>query len=171
MNTRKKIAAAVMAIGLAFGATVSAQQPEQGDETRRAGKTARHRGMHGDFGRGGLLRMGAALNLTDAQKQFARQLMADTRKQAEPVTAELRQNRLDLQTAIKANNTTAITQLGERRGVLMGQLSTLHGKAMASFYQQLTPEQRAKADELQAKFRERAQNRVNRRAPQHQQQQ
>jgi Spy/CpxP family protein refolding chaperone len=165
MNTRHKLAAAVMAIGLAFGATATAQeqQPSPGTDDPRAGRMARHHGMRGNFGKGGMFRLfGAALNLTDAQKQFARQLMADTRKQAEPIRAQLRQNRTDLQNAIKQNNQTAITQIGERNGVLLGQLSALHGKAMASFYQQLTPEQRAKAEELQAKFKERAQNRAKR---------
>jgi Spy/CpxP family protein refolding chaperone len=95
---------------------------------------------------------GRALGLTDAQKTAARQLFSDSRTQAKPLMDQLKQNRTDMQTAIKANDTAQIATLAARQGQLSGQLAELHGKAMASFYAQLTPEQKAKADERRTQF-------------------
>ena len=154
MNLKKTITTAALAVGLATASFAAAQDGPRG------------RGHH----RGGMLaRAGAALNLTDTQKEFAKQLHADTRKQAEPIMAELRKNRQDLAAAVKANNTGAITTLTQREGDLTAQLSALRAKSMASFYAQLTPEQRAKADEMHSRMKDRANNfkerRGNRAAP------
>jgi Spy/CpxP family protein refolding chaperone len=104
----------------------------------------------------------AALNLTDAQKEFAKQLRTDTAAQTKPLRDQLRQNRQDLKAAIQSNNAGAITQLSERQGQLQGQLAAIHGKAMASFHAQLTPEQKAKLDELREQRKQRAANRMER---------
>lgn len=90
----------------------------------------------------------SALSLTDAQKATAQELFTATKTQAEPLMQQMKQNRTDMQAAIKSNNTAQISALAARQGQLSGQLAELHGKAMASFYAQLTPEQRVKADEL-----------------------
>ena len=58
--------------------------------------------------------------------------------------------------AVKANNTSAIDQLSQRQATLTAQLTALHSKAMASFYAQLTPEQKAKADEFHGRMKNRA---------------
>lgn len=110
------------------------------------------------MGAGMLQHFGAALNLTEEQKQFARQLMKDTRAQSQPLADQLRANRDELAAAVKANNTGAISQIAERQGALTGQVAALHAKSMATFYAQLTPEQKAKAEELQANRKERLQN-------------
>jgi Spy/CpxP family protein refolding chaperone len=143
MNIKKTITTAAIAVGLAT-----------------AGFAAQD-GRHGrGFGhRGGMFeRAGAALNLTDTQKEFAKQLAADTRTQAKPIMQELRQNRQDLAAAVKANNPTAINTLTQRQGELSAQLSALHAKSMASFYAQLTPEQRVKADEMHSRMKDRGNN-------------
>jgi len=110
-------------------------------------------------------RAAEALSLTDAQKQFAKQLMQDTRTQAKPIHDQLRQNRQELEAAVKSNNTAQITQLTERQATLRGQIAALRAKSMASFYAQLTPEQKAKAEEVKAqrqqRFENRRQNRQN----------
>jgi Spy/CpxP family protein refolding chaperone len=112
----------------------------------------------GGFGGGMFGRAAAALNLTDAQKQYGRQVMQDARTQAQPLREQLNQNRQELEAAIKSNNTGAITQLTERQANLRGQVAAIHAKAMASFYAQLTPEQKAKAEELKAQRQHRMQN-------------
>ena len=129
MNLRKTLTAGVLAIGLTAG--VAAAYP-QGEGLGRKGRL------------GG--RIAAQLDLTEAQKQYARDLFQQGRQEAKPITEELRKNRTELAAAVKANNTAAIQQLTERQGVLRGQLASLRAKRMAWFYAQLTPEQRAKAE-------------------------
>jgi len=144
MNIKKTITTAAIAVGLATAGFAA--------QDGRHGRGFGHRG-------GGMLeRAGAALNLTDTQKEFAKQLAADTRAQAKPMTAELRKNRQELAAAVKANNPGAISTLTQRQGELTAQLSALRAKSMASFYAQLTPEQRAKADEMHSKMKDRAKN-------------
>ncbi|HYO82711.1 MAG TPA: Spy/CpxP family protein refolding chaperone [Bryobacteraceae bacterium] len=130
MILKKTVAAAVLAIGLTIGAT--------------AAPKGNGRMMH---------RIGAELNLTDAQKQHARDLFRQGRQELEPVTTELRRNREELAAAVKANNTAAIQQLTERQGQLKAKVSAVMARNMATFYAQLTPEQRTKADQLWAKHK------------------
>lgn len=168
MNIRKTIAATALATGLVIvpviAQTAQETQPEQTWHGRKGprGMRGHHGGPAGGFMFG---RAAAALNLTDTQKEFGKQLMADTRKQSEPVRTELKQIRQDLAVAVKANNTADIDRLSQRQGQLMGQLAALHGKAMASFHAQLTPEQQQKAAEMQERMKERAKNRTKRSGP------
>jgi protein CpxP len=157
MNLYRTLGAAIVAVGLT-ASTVAAQNT-QGDTGQRPnaehGKHMRAGNRHGGqmFGR-----MAGQLNLTDAQKQYARQLMQDARTQAQPIREQLKQNRQDLEAAIKSNNTSAITQLTERQADLRGQVAAIHAKQMAAFYAQLTPEQKAKAEELKNQRQQRMQN-------------
>lgn len=150
MNIKKTIAAAALAVGLTTVGFAAQTGPH-------GASFARH-GMGGPLQGRMLERAATALSLTDTQKEFAKQLAADTKKQAEPIVTELRQNRQELASAVKANNTGAITTLTQRQGELTAQVSALHAKAMASFYAQLTPEQRAKADQMHSQRKERMQN-------------
>lgn len=162
MNLYKTLGAAVLAVGLTTSAF--AVQDNQENAGKRQWKGQR---MGAGHRAGGMMfgRAASELNLTDTQKQFAKQLMQDTRAQAKPLHEQLRQNRQELEAAVKANNTSAITQLTERQATLRGQISEMRAKAMASFYAQLTPEQKAKAEELKAqrqqRFENRRQNRQN----------
>jgi Spy/CpxP family protein refolding chaperone len=162
MNLYKTVGAAILAVGL----TTSAFAVQ--DNQENTGKQQWKRGHRmGAAQRGGMMfgRAAAELNLTHAQKQYAKQLMQDSRTQAKPLREQLKQNRQELEAAIKSNNTGLITQLTERQADLRGQISALHAKSMASFYAQLTPEQKAKAEELKAqrqqRFENRRQNRQN----------
>jgi Spy/CpxP family protein refolding chaperone len=152
MNIKQTIATAAIAVGLATAGFAAQDGP-------RGRAFGHHRG---DM----LQRAAATLNLTDTQKEFAKQLAADTRQQAAPVMKELRQNRQEIASAVKANNTTAITTLSQRQGELTAQLSALHAKSMASFYAQLTPEQKAKADDMHSRVRDRFQKRADKVRPQ-----
>jgi len=137
MNRRKIFTIAAVAAGLAV-LPVAAQRVAA---AHGAGGFA---GMHQRM----FSHVSAALNLTDAQKVTAKQLIEQTQTQATPLMQEMKQIRTDMEAAVKANNTGQIATLSGRTGQLAGQLAELHGKAMASFYLQLTPEQKAKADEL-----------------------
>jgi Spy/CpxP family protein refolding chaperone len=139
MNAMKTLGAAVVAVGLAAMPAMS-----QGFGGGMRG------GMHG-MGPGGgfgLERAATILDLTPAQKTFVEKLVADTKAAAEPITAQLAQGRQEMQAAVKSNNTGNINNIATQQGNLTGQLAGLHGKAMASFYAQLTPEQKAKFDKL-----------------------
>ncbi len=145
--TRMKtvLASAVVAAGLGI-VPVIAQQ------TGVANGTVQHHGR-----RGMLAHMGAALNLTDAQKATAKQIFADGRQQAQPVMDQVKQVRTDMEAAVKANDTAQIATLAARQGQLAGQLAEIRAKGMAAFYAQLTPDQKAKADELHQQRQNRAQ--------------
>ncbi|MBC7926360.1 MAG: Spy/CpxP family protein refolding chaperone [Bryobacteraceae bacterium] len=93
-------------------------------------------------------RMSAALSLTDAQKANAKQIFEDSKREAQPIAEQMRQVRADLEVAVKENNASAIASLSTRQGQLAGQLSEIRSRGMASFYAQLTPEQKAKAADL-----------------------
>lgn len=143
MNLRTKAAALTLAAAVAIIPAAAQHDGADRQHAHQAGSAHERQ-----FGQRMLDRAAVALSLTDAQKTAAQQIMADAKAQAEPIRAQLKQNRQDMQTAVKANNTGSISQLAARQGQLAGQLAEIHAKAMASFYSQLTPEQKTKADQL-----------------------
>jgi Spy/CpxP family protein refolding chaperone len=106
-------------------------------------------------------RMFQALNLTAAQKEHAKAIFQQARDADKPIRSQMRQNRDAIAAAVKADNQAQIAQLSAERGKLMGQLTTTRTEAMAKFYRELTPQQRAKTDQMhqraQARMRERMQ--------------
>lgn len=100
-------------------------------------------------------RMMNALDLTDAQKQQAKEIFQQARETAQPVAKQLKDTREALHAAIQANDTAQIQTLSTQQGALQGQLSSIRSAAMAKFYSNLTPEQRAKAEQMRSKIRER----------------
>jgi protein CpxP len=166
MNVYRILGAAILAVGLTTPVFAQTAPDNTGKREWKRGQRMRagHRGGGAMFGR-----MAGQLNLTDAQKQQARQLMQDARAQAQPIRQQLQQNRQELEDAIKSNNTGAITQLTERQAALRGQVQAIHAKAMASFYAQLTPEQKAKAEELRQQRKQRFENWRERRQNRNQQ--
>ena|SRR2546421_4878550 len=131
MKLRNKVLSVVAASALAVGLTFAAR-PQAA------------------FGPEGRLKMLAShLDLTDAQKQAAQSIFQQARTDAQPVVQQLKQNHEAIAAAVKAGRSDAeITQVASAQGPLVGQLAAIHAKAMAHFYAQLTPEQKAKADEL-----------------------
>jgi Spy/CpxP family protein refolding chaperone len=106
-------------------------------------------------------RMEEALNLTDAQKAQAKSIFLNARQEAQPLRAQLKSDREALRVAVKANDTAQIDKLSANEGRVIGKLMAVRHEAMAKFYQSLTPEQRAKADQLHSQMK---QNRENWRA-------
>lgn len=100
-----------------------------------------------------------ALNLTDAQKDQAKSIFQQARANAEPLRQQLRQNHQAMAQAIKADDEAAIQQLSRTRGELTSQILASHSVAAAQFYKVLTPEQRAKADQMRQNMRQRFQQR------------
>jgi Spy/CpxP family protein refolding chaperone len=75
--------AAVVAAGMALAQNAPAQNSP-------------HAGRHGAQAGSMIDRLSARLNLTDAQKQQAQSIFAEARKSAQPVRAQLRQDKLAL---------------------------------------------------------------------------
>lgn len=143
----KVAAIAALAGGMAFAQTQASPSQPAPAETHQGRRAAM---------RGRLDHLAQALNLTDSQKQEARTIFQQARESARPVRQELRQNRNALTAAAKVAKTNAeIEQLANNRGRLLGQLVAIRTEASAKFYQILTPEQRAKADQMHQQLRQR----------------
>jgi Spy/CpxP family protein refolding chaperone len=109
-------------------------------------------------------RIAQQLNLTDAQKAQAKSIFQQSREQTKPVRDQLKTNRQALAAAVKANDTGQIQQLSQQEGSLLSQLVAARAEARAQFYQILTPDQKAKADQMAAHFKARMQQRAARRS-------
>jgi protein CpxP len=108
-------------------------------------------------------KMFQGLNLTDAQKQQAKTFLQQAKQNAQPLATQLRANRQALAAAVKANDTAQIHSLAAQQGHLEGQLLGIRSEARAKVYALLTPEQKAKADEMRGKVRERTKQRFEKR--------
>jgi len=139
---------AALAGGMAFAqapATAPAPSTYQPQAAGRAGKlraAIRHRLVQ-------------ALNLSAAQKQQAKAVFQQAKQDAQPIAQQLKQNREALTAAVKANDVSQIQTLSAQQGNLRGQVLAIRSEAMAKFYSSLTPEQRAKADQIQQKIMQR----------------
>jgi protein CpxP len=140
---------AAMAAGMALAQTPAA--PAQPHAGRMMGRQA----MRG--------KMFQALNLTEAQKQQTKTLMQQAKQNAQPLMTQLRTNRQALAAAVKANDVAQIHSLAAQQGNLQGQLLGIRSEARAKVYALLTPEQKAKADEMREKVRERMKQRFEKR--------
>lgn len=144
---------AALAAGMALAQVPSTPaQPQPAQQ----GKMWHHRGA-------GRQRMLAALNLTDTQKQQAKSVFQQARQQAQPLREQLKQNREALAAAVKANDVAQIHSLAAQQGNLRGQMLGIRSEAMAKVYANLTPEQKAKADQLHQQFKQRMEQRMEQR--------
>jgi Spy/CpxP family protein refolding chaperone len=145
MNNRlKKIAVAAIAATALAGAVAVAQTHRAPGAIRQA-FAARH-----------LARMADRLGLTDAQREQAKAILEQSRQAAEPIRAQLQQNRDAIADAIKSGKSDAELQaLSTSAGTLVGQLATIHTQSLAKAYKLLTPEQKEKAAALREEFHSR----------------
>ena len=126
--------AAVLAAGMALAQNAPAQNSP-------------HAGRHGAQAGSMIDRLSARLNLTDAQKQQAQSIFAEGRTSAQPVRAQIRQDRQALAAAVKSGSQADIDRISNNMGPLLAQASAIHAKAFASFYAILTPDQKSKVDQ------------------------
>jgi protein CpxP len=131
---------AALAAGMAFGQSAPTQPNQQNQP-----KNHMRRGAGGP---GAMFeRFGADLNLTDAQKEQAKQIFADARKSSESVHSQLSQNKQALSAAVKSGASEAqIDKLSNDMAPLLAQTTAIHTKAFAKFYALLTPEQKDKVN-------------------------
>lgn len=153
----KLAAVPALAAGLAFSQTVPA--PANPD----AGTQRRHFTHKRGFRAG---RFANALGLTDGQRQQVRAVMKEAAQNAQPLRAQLRQDRAQMRDAIKANDTARIQALAATQGQLLGQLAAIRSTAFAKVYNTvLTPEQRDKAGQFPAGMRQMRRHRPGPMAP------
>jgi protein CpxP len=146
---------AVMAATLAISA-ILAQAPngQSGSQEAREGKGrfGRHRWHHGHGMRGAIFR---ELNLTDEQKAQMKQIRQSYRERTQPLRQELRAKTQGLRQANQggAFNETLVTQTltetAPLRAKLMGESFKLRQEMMAV----LTPEQKAKIEQMREQFK------------------
>ena len=148
--------AGALATGLALAQTSAGQAtaPPAGQtqtQTQNQNPARRARQMRRNFHQ----RLMQELALSPAQKQQAKEIFQQTRSANQPVRAQLVQNRESLAAAIKSDDTAQIRKLTEARASLMAKMMTARSEAMAKFYAQLTPEQKAKADQIHQRLQQR----------------
>lgn len=142
MNNRLRFAAAA---AIAGGMLLAAQ--EVGSQPEQPAVQQPHRHDRG-------ARMARYLNLTPAQEAQARAEFQAVRQSAQPIREQLKQVRSAMFQAIRANDTAKIGQLSSQEANLKGQISAMRHQAFAKIYSTLAPEQRAKADQIPAHFRQ-----------------
>lgn len=148
-NLIQLAAVAAFAAGMSFAQAPDAAPPQAAATSTPRPRAAVRR------------RIVQALNLTDVQKQQAKTIFQQARQNAQPLRQELQRNRQSLAAAVKANDAAQIQQISNQQGNVMGQLVANRTEAMAKFYATLTPDQRAKVDQVQQRIRQRVSQRKN----------
>jgi Spy/CpxP family protein refolding chaperone len=88
------------------------------------------------------------LSLTPEQQQLATSLLTQVVNNSKTVHEQMRTAHENLHAAIQKNDTAAIEQISNSIGNLTAQQSMTHAKAMAAFFQKLTPEQQSKFSQM-----------------------
>lgn len=88
------------------------------------------------------------LSLTTQQQQQATTLLTQVVNNGKTIHDQMRTAHENLALAIKNNDTASIEQNSNAIGNLTTQQIAAHAKAMAAFYQTLTPEQQSKFQEM-----------------------
>lgn len=93
--------------------------------------------------------LSSTLNLTDAQKTQAQNIFATERQSSKPLLQQLRAAEKAVHDAAKANpNDPQIDTLAASAGNLQSQLIAIRAKAMGSFYNILTADQKQQFDQF-----------------------
>ncbi len=149
-NLFKIAGASALAAGMLFAQSVTNQTTPPANGTQ-----AQHRHFRARMGQ----RMAKYLNLTPDQQANAKQVFAEARQESQPIRQQLRQTRQQMQAAVKAGDTAQINSLATAEGPLMAKLAAIRSTAFSKIYATLTPDQKAKADNMHAAFRKHFQQR------------
>ena len=149
MSLRNRFAVACLVLGLlgALVAPVIAQQPGGSEDSGQTERGPRHRrGGRGDMG---VMRMLRELDLTEAQQQQARSLVENYLAAIKPQREEL--FRLREQKEQGANE----ADLHDRAKALREQIRESAKNMRTQLLAILTPDQRAKLDQMESEFKAR----------------
>jgi Spy/CpxP family protein refolding chaperone len=152
-NTWLRFAAAA---AIAGGMLLAAQEVDSQPAPPAVAQPHRHDGG---------ARLARYLNLTPAQRAQAKAEFQAAHQSAQPIRRQLKQVRLAMFQAVRANDTAKIDQLSAQEAGLKGQISAMRHEAFAKLYSTLNPEQRAKADRLPAHLRQMRQRRIESQNP------
>jgi len=111
------------------------------------GFPGRHRGM----GPGKRIdRIAEKLNLTEAQKEQVKAILASEREKAEPLRQQLAENRKNLRKAIEAQpfDEATVRTLAAKQNETRVELVVSRARARSQIYALLSPEQRESASRL-----------------------
>lgn len=151
-NMKNKCLRFAASAAIAGGMLLAAQ--ESGTQAQPPAAAAQqHRHQQG-------ARLATYLNLTPAQAAQAKTELQAARQSAQPLHQQLKQVRSAMFQAVRANDTAKIGELSAQEANLKGQMSATRNEAFARIYTTLTPEQRAKADQLPAHFQQMRQRRL-----------
>lgn len=90
------------------------------------------------------------LNLTSAQQQQATTIFTNAANSVSALHTSLKNAHQSLTTAVSGNDSAGIDQASNTIGTLTTQVTSIHAKANAAFYQILTPDQQSKLTKLQS---------------------
>jgi Spy/CpxP family protein refolding chaperone len=119
--------------------------------------TSPHRG----FERGARMEhLSAALNLTDQQKQQAKQIFQSERESTRAIRRQLMEERKAVRSAIQAGKPASeVEALAKNEGPELGNLAAHRAEAFAHFYSVLTPDQQQKLTTLRQEHQARREKR------------
>ncbi len=147
------LAIAVVSIGTIF---VFAQKDEGGK-----GKFKR-----GFSHRSGFERLAKKLNLTDAQKEQAKQIMKSSKEKVKPLKESMKSihQQLDAATADGQFDEARVQALATLQATIMAQMIVEKERTKSQFFAILTPEQQAQANQLKEQMKERFKGKFQRRS-------
>src|SRR5215475_5482471 len=125
-----------------FAAGLLSTQAVSAQTTQTAPKS------HHRVGRPMLQRLTAQLSLTADQQSQAKAIFQQSREQMKTIAPQLHEQRQAMANAVKSGNEAQIDQVTQQNVPLNAQARAIHAKAMAKFYQILTPDQKAKFDQM-----------------------
>jgi len=169
MNKLQSLAAVgIMSLSLAapvvFGQGTTAQQGDTKTNSSKEGK-GWHGGRGGDFGHRGMGGIFHALDLTDAQKAQAKQIRESHQAAIQALREQIRAKHMEIRqseqggTFNEALATQKLTEIAGTQAKLMGEEFQIRQQMLSL----LTPEQKAKLDQLRNEWKAK---RAERRAPQ-----
>ena len=164
-GTRKKVLVGGVGLALAGVTLVATQAALAAEEQRRGGRGGRGAGMGAARGAGpagALLPPLRRLELSDEQRDQVRAVIGDSREAARTHAGEMRAARAALAEAVAsaAVDEDRIRALAADVGRLTGDAAVRRAQVYAAVWGILTPEQQARAEEIEA---ERAERRAARR--------
>ena len=164
MTTAKRfglgLGAAILAVAVSAGVYVSAQNTN-GDPRPFSGRMGPGGpggpGRGGPLGRGGPMMLLRGLDLTDAQKDQVKSIMESHAEERKALGDRARTAHQALQAAITAESVdeALIRQRSADVAAVEADLAVAEARTHAEVWQILTPEQKTKAKEFQAKAQER----------------
>jgi protein CpxP len=155
----KKITVAILSIVLvAMGALfIFAQTTEKPEGKRGFGKKGHKRGGHAMMFRG--------LDLTEEQKAQMKQIRQTSKEKIKPIREQMKANRQKLAELSAGGNfdRAQVQTIAAQQGSLSAQMIVERESIKSQIFQILTPEQKAKAAEIQAQRKQRMQERMQKR--------